>query len=61
VFRSERWLEGSAEERRERELDVDMVFEYGRCLCLGRNVAVIELNKVFVQACLFNSKCEEME
>lgn len=44
-----------------RELDVDMVFEYGRCLCLRRNVAVIELNKVFVQACLFNSKCEEME
>jgi hypothetical protein len=61
VFRPERWLEGSAEERKERELDVDIVFEYGKYLCLGRNVAVIELDKVFVQVCLFNSKCEEME
>jgi hypothetical protein len=39
----------------------NMVFEYGEYLCLGRNVAFIELNKVFMQVCLFNSKREEME
>jgi cytochrome P450 len=49
LFRPERWLEGGAEERRKKELDVEMVFGYGKYLCLGKNVAYMELNKVLVQ------------
>jgi len=30
-------------------MDVDIVFGYGKYLCLGRNVAFMELNKIFVQ------------
>lgn len=49
MFRPERWLEGSEEMRKKRDLDLDMVFGSGKYLCLGRNVAMMELNKVFVQ------------
>ena len=49
VFRPERWFEGSPEEIRKKEIDVEMVFGYGKYQCLGKNVAYIELNKVFVE------------
>jgi cytochrome P450 len=49
MFRPERWLEGSEDMRKKRDLDLDMVFGSGKYLCLGRNVAMMELNKVFVQ------------
>ncbi|KAE9370024.1 pisatin demethylase [Stipitochalara longipes BDJ] len=49
LFRPERWFEGNAEERKRREMNVDMVFGYGKYLCLGKNVAFMELNKIFVQ------------
>lgn len=49
VFRPERWLigEGGVTEAKVKEMDetVGMVFGYGRFGCLGRNVALIELNK----------------
>jgi len=53
VFRPERWLEGTPEEIRDKELNVEMVFGYGKWQCLGKNVAYIELNKIFVQVCGF--------
>ncbi|KAM0257753.1 hypothetical protein ACHAQJ_004204 [Trichoderma viride] len=48
-FRPERWLEGDAEEIREMESIMDLVFGYGRWVCLGKSIALIELNKVFVE------------
>lgn len=56
VFRPERWLEGSPEEIQRRELDVEMVFGYGKYQCLGKNIAYMELNKIFVQVCGFSLK-----
>jgi len=51
VFRPERWLEdfNPVEKIRERELTLELIFGYGRWQCLGKNVAMIELNKVFVE------------
>jgi cytochrome P450 len=49
LFRPERWFEGSAEEIRKKEIDVEMVFGYGKYQCLGKNVAYLELNKIFVE------------
>lgn len=48
-FRPERWLEASPEKVREMESTLELVFGYGRWQCLGRNVALMELNKVFVE------------
>jgi cytochrome P450 len=49
VFRPERWL-GVARERRQLMVQtVELVFGYGRWGCLGKPVAFLELNKVFVE------------
>lgn len=48
-FRPERWLESSPEKLKEMEGTLELVFGYGRWQCLGRNVALMELNKVFVE------------
>jgi cytochrome P450 len=50
LFRPERWLEGDAEELQKKELNLEMVFGYGRYQCLGKNIARLELNKIFVEA-----------
>jgi hypothetical protein len=47
VFRPERWLEG--EKIKELDLTWEVVFNAGRYQCLGKNVALIELNKAFVE------------
>ncbi|KAK3689422.1 pisatin demethylase [Podospora appendiculata] len=49
VFRPERWLEASADKLREMDAAVDLAFGSGRWSCLGRNLASMELNKVFVE------------
>ncbi|KND92746.1 Pisatin demethylase [Tolypocladium ophioglossoides CBS 100239] len=48
-FRPERWVEASPEKLREMDGAVELVFGHGRWQCLGRNVALMELNKVFVE------------
>ncbi|EEY20300.1 pisatin demethylase [Verticillium alfalfae VaMs.102] len=48
-FRPERWLEADQETLQNMEGTLDLVFGYGRWQCLGRNVALMELNKVFVE------------
>ncbi|KAK7454238.1 major facilitator superfamily transporter [Colletotrichum acutatum] len=41
---------GSAEKKlREMEATIDLVFSYGRYQCLGRPVALMQLNKVFLE------------
>ncbi|EFQ32001.1 cytochrome P450 [Colletotrichum graminicola] len=49
LFRPERWLEADAERLRTMEGTLELVFGYGKWQCLGRNVAWMELNKVFVE------------
>jgi cytochrome P450 len=49
LFRPERWLECSPERLREQEWRLDLVFHSGKWHCLGRGVALLELNKVFVE------------
>lgn len=55
VFRPERWLEAEAEEGGERLKQMvstwGLIFKYGKWQCLGKEVALIELNKVFVEVC----------
>lgn len=48
-FRPERWLEASGERLRLMESTLELVFGHGRWQCLGRNIALLELNKVFVE------------
>jgi cytochrome P450 len=53
-FRPERWLEigeGEMEMARERRMlnTVDLIFSSGKWTCPGKSVAMIELNKVFVE------------
>lgn len=50
AFRPERWLGG--ENIQEQELALELIFAAGRYQCLGKNVALMELNKVFVEVCL---------
>lgn len=54
MFRPERWLEKGIEEQ---ELTLELIFAQGRYQCLGKNVALMELNKVFVEVSLALSDC----
>ncbi|KAI1436271.1 cytochrome P450 [Xylaria sp. CBS 124048] len=49
VFRPERFIECSAEERSELTKNVDLVFGHGRWSCPGETLARMELNKIFVE------------
>lgn len=50
IFRPERWLEATPEQYAKMERASEWVWGYGKYVCLGKNVALIELNKVFVEA-----------
>lgn len=54
MFRPERWLEGSSEDLKSAQSTLDLIFGGGRWKCLGRNVAEMELNKVFVEVSSFS-------
>ncbi|KAK2000903.1 cytochrome P450 [Colletotrichum falcatum] len=51
IFRPERWLEAAEDGERFREMTsvVDLAFGHGRFQCLGKTIAAMELNKVFVE------------
>jgi cytochrome P450 len=51
IFRPERWLEAEADPACLAVMTstVDLVFHYGRFQCLGKNVALMEFNKLFVE------------
>ncbi|RSM20322.1 hypothetical protein CDV31_000817 [Fusarium ambrosium] len=48
-FRPERWIESSPEKIKEMESALDLIFSYGRWQCLGRPIALMELNKIYVE------------
>lgn len=52
MFRPERWLECDADKLKEMNRNVELVFVYGKWQCPGKDVAAIELNKVFVEVSL---------
>jgi cytochrome P450 len=54
-FRPERWLEASPDQLRLMEGTLDLVFGHGRWACLGKNIALMELNKVFVEVSAVSS------
>lgn len=47
-FRPERWIDDTEDKIKEMESTLDLIFSYGKYQCLGRPVALMELNKVFV-------------
>ncbi|KAJ4390902.1 hypothetical protein N0V93_004501 [Gnomoniopsis smithogilvyi] len=49
VFRPERWTEASPEDLRKMQRVVDQIFGWGRYRCAGRIIALLELNKIFVE------------
>ena len=51
VFRPERWLEAAKDEELFKEMasTVELAFGHGKFQCLGKTIAAMELNKVFVE------------
>ena len=49
LFRPERWLEADGEQLAQMTNTVDLVFHYGKFQCLGKTVALMEFNKIFVE------------
>ncbi|KEZ41656.1 hypothetical protein SAPIO_CDS6974 [Scedosporium apiospermum] len=49
IFRPERWLEAEGERLALMTNTVDMVFHSGKYQCLGKSVALMEFNKIFVE------------
>lgn len=49
VFRPDRWLEAEKEQLIDMTTAVDLNFHYGKYQCLGKPVAQMEMNKVFIE------------
>ncbi|KAF5520379.1 Cytochrome P450 monooxygenase lolP1 [Colletotrichum aenigma] len=49
VFRPERWLEAEDDQLKSMTAQWELVFKYGKWQCLGKTVALLEMNKVFVE------------
>ena len=51
IFRPERWIDGDAAKIKSQEQMLEVIFAGGKWQCLGKNIAMMELNKVFVEVC----------
>ncbi|KAI6357055.1 Cytochrome P450 monooxygenase aba1 [Pyricularia grisea] len=49
VFRPERWTECDEQTRMRMAANTELVFGYGRWMCAGKNLAFMELNKVYFE------------
>lgn len=49
IFNPGRWLTADAARQAEMSSVVDLVFHYGKWQCLGKTVALMEFNKIFVE------------
>jgi cytochrome P450 len=54
MFRPERWLEAKGDKLEEMSSTVDLVFHSGKWQCLGKTVALMEFNKIFVEVRLLH-------
>lgn len=52
MYRPERWLEADGDKLAQMTATVDLVFHYGKYQCLGKTVALMEFNKIFVEVSL---------
>jgi len=50
-FRPERWLEAKGEKLERMEKSLSLIWGYGKFSCLGKHIALLELNKVFFEVC----------
>lgn len=50
-FRPERWLIAEGDRMARMLRTIELIWGYGKYQCLGKNVAMMELNKVFVEVC----------
>ena len=57
IFRPERWLTATPENVAKMASTVDLVFSYGKWQCLGKSVAHMEFNKIFVEVCGDGNAC----
>jgi hypothetical protein len=49
MYRPERWLDADEERLKAMDTTLDLTFQPGRWQCLGKGIALIELNKVFAE------------
>ncbi|KAH6691663.1 benzoate 4-monooxygenase cytochrome P450 [Plectosphaerella plurivora] len=49
TFRPERWLEAHPDQLKAMTAQWELVFKYGKWQCLGKTIALLELNKVYVE------------
>jgi len=49
LFRPERWMEATAEDRVRMERITELAFGHGKWMCAGKRLAFVELGKVFVE------------
>ncbi|KAM0281790.1 hypothetical protein ACHAQH_003372 [Verticillium albo-atrum] len=49
TFRPERWLEAGGEELKAMTAQWELVFKYGKWQCLGKTVALLDLNKIYIE------------
>lgn len=49
IFRPERWLEAHGEALTQMTSTADLIFHFGKFQCLGKPVALMELNKIYVE------------
>jgi cytochrome P450 len=55
IFDPDRWLSGDADTIKTREKVWELSFSYGRSVCLGRPIALMELNKVIFEVSTIGS------
>ena len=52
-FYPERWFGVEKERLKEMDDRMRLIFGFGKYKCLGKGVAMIELNKVFIEVCRY--------
>ncbi|KUJ10127.1 cytochrome P450 [Mollisia scopiformis] len=60
VFRPERWIEETADKLKDMESTLELIFSYGKYQCLGKNIAMMELNKIFVEVSYSSMSAKEL-
>jgi cytochrome P450 len=49
IFRPERWLEAKGEKLEKMEKSLGLIWGYGKFSCLGKHIALLQLNKIFFE------------